>query len=75
MSSRWSNRPIPGQPSANVENRRCKFTLLPHDTSLARVPKRPKEGLGLLLLGEVYFDNSTPQTNRDRVGAIVSAEF
>lgn len=75
MSSRWSNRPIPGQPLAKVENRRCKLTLPLHDTSLAAGSKRPKGCVGLLLLGEVYFDNSTPQTNRDRVSAVVSAEF
>jgi hypothetical protein len=60
VSSLRSRRPMPGQPSANVENSRCNTHLSPAYVMRNRI-ETPETGNALSLIrGTSKFDNSAP---------------
>ena len=53
----------------------AKPTLALQSKTFATESKGSNGRLSLLLLGELYFDNSASQANRDGVGPIISAKL
>jgi hypothetical protein len=76
-TTRCRIRPLPGQLFGNAEKRRCKNTPL-FVSSLGvsvKGSKGPNEALDLRLLGDLEFDNSPFQADRDRMSAVPCAEL
>jgi hypothetical protein len=75
VSSRRSRRPLPGQPSANVENSRCKI-LPPNRVGDSQRNRNPqKRGRDIPLSGDLQFDNAALQPYRDGMGPVVRAKL
>lgn len=78
VNTRWTRRPAPGQPSANVEKSLCKeasFYKFVKDARSATGVKLPKGSPILSLLGDLQLYNSALEADRNGVGPVTSPKF
>ena len=73
-SRRNSRIPPPGQPSAKVENSRCKVSRLKRK-KFATGREDPKRGSGTPTFVLLQFDNSSLQPDRHRMRAVVRPQL
>src|ERR1035438_2477820 len=71
---RSSRIPPPGEPSANVENSRCKVSRLERKR-FAAGREDPKRGSGSPTFVLLQFDNSPVQSDRHGMGAVVRPQL